>query len=733
MNDNSDDSILARAKPEGFVCRAREKEIIERHAGGESAAQGLIVLSAAGEATGATEILRQTYDRIFSAQKTLPFYFAFHPNDKTAKECAVRFLQTFLRQAVAFRRRDASLLNIAPGICEINNLAEPSDAHWVHQLTAACRAEGGLNDEQSFVWQCLSAPLRAAAAGDLTVTVLLDDLQNAPAQLIAQLKEVYGRSTVPFILAGWRRFVLRQMQSGAAKLNNAEVLRLDRLPFAEAEILTEKLAEKYRVKINEQTRALIVRQFQSNALFIESILAAAREKNTDLENFQITERIYTDELFGGRIGRFYDDVFCDLASGFVAQRQLIELLYQGINSSRKKTTADIWREKSLLDEKEFSVLIDKLYIREIINFDAGTIYFDGADEVFKDYIEARYRLEILDEPRALVVGNALKKILNRAPQLMTRDYRRAAAIGFRELLAVFNCQKIPASLFDYDKFKKLGKKTGENEALPVKLPQIVFTTSGEAFYPPISRVADAERVAVALGFETPDYRRENEIAWIAAEIDSKLEAAENLTKFWCDRLEMLAVMCGFPNYQLWLVAPEGFAPAAIEVLRQRNVFGSSRKQLELLIKHLKIENLTAQKNDADEYEMILPMGDETEIIAAAAIEEIVKRHHFPPPEITKIKTAVIEAYINAAEHSLSPDRKIHQKLVVEDNKITITISNRGIKLPPEKINQSATPIEPDEGRRGWGLKLMRTLMDEVNFEQVDDGTRISMVKYLRQT
>ncbi|MGI8640771.1 MAG: ATP-binding protein [Pyrinomonadaceae bacterium] len=42
-------------------------------------------------------------------------------------------------------------------------------------------------------------------------------------------------------------------------------------------------------------------------------------------------------------------------------------------------------------------------------------------------------------------------------------------------------------------------------------------------------------------------------------------------------------------------------------------------------------------------------------------------------------------------------------------------------------------MKPDEGRRGWGLKLMQNLMDEVKFEQVDDGTRISMTKYLKNS
>ena len=41
--------------------------------------------------------------------------------------------------------------------------------------------------------------------------------------------------------------------------------------------------------------------------------------------------------------------------------------------------------------------------------------------------------------------------------------------------------------------------------------------------------------------------------------------------------------------------------------------------------------------------------------------------------------------------------------------------------------------EAAEARRGWGLKLIRTLMDEVEFERVDDGTSLRMTKYLRDT
>ena len=127
---------------------------------------------------------------------------------------------------------------------------------------------------------------------------------------------------------------------------------------------------------------------------------------------------------------------------------------------------------------------------------------------------------------------------------------------------------------------------------------------------------------------------------------------------------------------------------------------------------------------ADEYEIVVPMGEDTEIVAARTIEDIAKRYDIPQKTINQIKTAVVEACINASEHSLSPDQKIYQKFSVDSDTITISIYNRGLRLTDKKPKAK----DDDEGRRGWGLKLMQGLMDDVRIEQTDDGTRITMVK-----
>src|SRR5207253_1381237 len=154
---------------------------------------------------------------------------------------------------------------------------------------------------------------------------------------------------------------------------------------------------------------------------------------------------------------------------------------------------------------------------------------------------------------------------------------------------------------------------------------------------------------------------------------------------------------------------------------------------ELLTARIKPEARTLGESQPDEYEMVIPMGADTELIAAHTVEQIARRVNFGPEAINQIKTALIEACINAAEHSLSPDRKIYQRFRVENDRLVVTVASRGV-VPASLAVQNGHDArsEKEDGRRGWGLKLIQTLMDEVEFERVDDGTQLRMTKYFRK-
>jgi serine/threonine-protein kinase RsbW len=732
------EKILATIAPEDFIGRNGETESLLRHSKGESSSRRLLLLSA--PALGASELLKQTYDRLFREQgDCVPFYFSLSDTDKSAEQFALRFLQTFLQQTVAFRRADKKILDASPDIFELAELAVPNDGYWIDRLIAACQTEGKLNDKRSFIKNCLSAPLRALAHG-ANVFVMIDNLHEAgqfatEIDLIEEIKEIYSSANVPIVLAGKRRFLLDAAQTGNTKLTGAEILQIEPLAFADAGILIENLAEKFKLKINEQTRDLIARQLDAKPIFIQFFFQAASKRKLDLDSFQRVEQVYADEIFGGGIGKFYDTIFQKISPNAETQKNILALLFDALTVETGKTPIEFWQRRIGSDDTEFYHAMRLLNRHEIVRLTSNLVEAMDENEILTDYIVSRFRLEVAAEIRALVVGEMLSGFLKRAPQLMAEFYRRASAVGLRELLGVFNCQEIPLALLDYPIFKARYKGAENTEIFEhikentekIRLPQIVYTAHTVAFYPAIGQFTEKERSAVALGFEQCAYTDEDETVWIAAEIDSKLEASKEAAEFWCDRLEMVALLCNFLNYKLWLVAPEGFTPEAVEVLQNRNAFGSSRRQIELLINFLDAKDIIGEKPLKNEYEIVVPMGEDTEMIAAHAVEEIARKHSFTPKAINQIKTALVEACINATEHSLSPDRKIYQKFTIENDRIVITISNRGLRLADKK----AVEIKPDEGRRGWGLKLMQTLMDDVKFEQVDDGTRISMTKYLK--
>ncbi|HEX8071463.1 MAG TPA: ATP-binding protein, partial [Pyrinomonadaceae bacterium] len=556
--------------------------------------------------------------------------------------------------------------------------------------------------------------------------------------VVAQSAAQWG---APFVIAGPRRRLL-DLLNGSLPLASLEGLRrlhLDRLKEADARALVGGLAQRLGVALNEETRDLLVQQLEASPYLIAAVLDAARTTGAPLTSFRDFQSIYVDELLGGRIGRRYASVLEDVAATPALRRGLLRVLYEASATPSGKSPAEVWMKRLGSDVREFERVTRLLHMHELASFHA-TYVEATPSAVWRDFLRASYRLQVSAEPRALVVADTLVEALKRAPQTMARHYRREAALGLRELLARFDYQRVPASLLHYDRFAGLYRGTDPEETAAgldaetdlIRLPQIVHAAAAAAFHPAILQVSDEERCAVAHGFDATPYTDANEIVWLAAEIEAKHEAGRAVTEVWCDRLAQLTHACHFKRVRLWLVAAEGFSAEASELMNERGVFSATRQQLELLTARLTPAPAAATKGGVlpDEFEMVIPMGGDTELIAAHTAEQIARRLEFQPEAINQIKTAVVEACINAAEHSLSPERKIYQRYRVESDKLVITVSSRGVLLPPSTV--APTTGEDSNGRRGWGLKLIRDLMDEVEFERVDDGTRLRMTKYLRR-
>jgi len=731
MSPQNANTLLTGVPPDRFVGRRQEFERVYAAAVTGIPARGIRLSAAAG--VGASELLRQVYDRLFTDQRfCVPFYFALEPGDESATSAATRYLYQFLLQAVAFRRGEPDLLLTQPDIGDLSRLAPPADADWVDGVREILERGGPLQNERAFIRTALAAPLRAAVNG-VRVFPIVDDLHRSvkmadDRRFVDELVSIFSVSKAPYVFSAAKGFVIRG--DGFEQLN-VEPLSREEM----SEVVASQGAEA-DVELSDHARDLIAVQTGSRPGRSQALIDAARSRRRRLESFRDVEQVYAEELVGGRLGQELDEKLLETASDADTVRRLVEALHFSIEPASSRFSLSALRERLDVDVDRFNRLIEALAVDGFVVLEAGLGRLEE-DALIADLIDSRYRLTRSGTTTASVQAHIVTKAIGRAPLLMENVYRSEAGLDLEELLLSFDLQEIPMGLLDYRAFRENYKGLPESEVLErlsrddqtVPLPQMSHVAellehlSSPGF-------AGADRVVVGVGFTDRAYRPDDRTVWLVAEIESKLEAEADAAESWLTKLSGAASPLGYKNYRVWLIAPEGFTNEALDVLEARDAMGSSRRQVELLREFLNphAANISV---DAKEYEMVIPAGDDAELISAHSLEEIARRHDFPAKAVNQIKTALVEACINASEHGLSPDRKIYQKFAVDDEKIVITISNRGIRMRPNNQNSNEGDASERTGRRGWGLELIRRLMDDVRVEQVDDGTRILMTKYLR--
>jgi serine/threonine-protein kinase RsbW len=739
--------VLGRVPRHDFVGRAGELDRVMAQASVEKSGRGLLLLME--PSAGVSELLRQAYDELFNQRsEVIPIYYAFTRHETTAVSAAIEFLNAFLQQYIAFRRNEPALCHAALTLQDLLELTPPADLEWVEQLVEAYKRQRFSNDDKALVRFCVGAPQRVPATAGRPF-VMLDGAQlaeqlNGTVVLGAEVLRVFGQASISYVLAGLRRQILQAAYNAKLNFEAIDLMRLEQLSVAEARQLAEHVARRQQVATSEEARDLIVQQFGRSPFFITTFLQAAREKNAALASYLDCERLYVDELLGGHLQQHFTDLIEEIAPSADTRLALIRLLWEAHAGDQRAASFEACRRRLHVTDEAMEEILQQLHIQEFLNWDRTTVEFGNGPQAWIDYLKTRYRLNILKEPRALVVADTLADALKHAPHTMARHYKQVGRHELRELLSSLDCQRVPAVLLNNSEFNQRFKGAGEEEIHSAMasethltpLPQVVNVASCLSFNNDFRQVCEESRCMVARAFEDGVYSDAREVVILAVDIESKLEVDVNVAELWCDRLETLSRAADFRRHQLWLISNEGFSDAAVKLLGTKRAFSSSRQQVELLFERLgtHITAVAAPPETEDEFLIVLPMGEDNELVAANTVEQIARRLSFRPEALNQIKTAIVEACINASEHSFSPDRKIYQRFRVENDRLVITISSRGIV--PAHVgtnNNNYDTADTGEERRGWGLKLIRSLMDEVEFERVDEGTRLRMTKYVRNS
>ncbi len=130
--------------------------------------------------------------------------------------------------------------------------------------------------------------------------------------------------------------------------------------------------------------------------------------------------------------------------------------------------------------------------------------------------------------------------------------------------------------------------------------------------------------------------------------------------------------------------------------------------------------------------MAVPMEPDQELEVARRAGELAYELGFDPDPIDEIKLALIEAVINAIEHGKSREDQVYITfgLCRKPLQMTIIISDTGAGFNPQAVETPDITKKMRKGarKRGWGLKIMSALMDEVRIDSSPTGTQITLVK-----
>ena len=135
---------------------------------------------------------------------------------------------------------------------------------------------------------------------------------------------------------------------------------------------------------------------------------------------------------------------------------------------------------------------------------------------------------------------------------------------------------------------------------------------------------------------------------------------------------------------------------------------------------------------AKQVTLTIPMHPDMELAAAKTASVLAELMNFGEGEVEEIQLAIIETCINAFEHSQSDDQEVHIDFLLKDDELQFKVTDRGVGISPDTLDGSrllgSPGVHTDLRKRGRGLQIIKSLMDEVDIESSPNGTTVKIIK-----
>ena len=728
MGKSSSQSGLLNGLPdEEFF--GRQAEVQQLFHAGLDAARGLqsSCFLSGQRKNGKTEILKRAYHRLFAEQEAVIPFFASLPKAIPSAEvfCREYFLTSAL-QCIGFLRKDARLVaSEKHDLNRIVQLAYESKLSWLtdaidhfHQFTKS-------KDLQSLSRLAILFPSSIAARTGLHAFVFVDDFHHLASVaslderllLTADFLRAIESRHAPHCLAGASKPLFQSLFRTAELPGCVEVISLRPLRPAEAQEMLEGLCHRFDVALDKELSTFIVEQLNCNPFYLRSMVQTARRQMKSLDSARQFASLYHFELMEGGLQLYFSSLLHSTSLTAVERIKALEFLQYCAHAPLEFAALHYLKGRELSEGVDFETILNALASLGFIDYSFGVVSALH-DPVLKDWVVWNFSHKVGGAELARVQFDLASGLLRKFGQTRRSRPQMEALKTLRAVLEGMNCQSVPLSWFRYAQHTRPEEVTAfqKTAAEEIVLPEVISVSV------PRNLGLTGEELpgglVLARGFDQGVYSDDAETAWLAASVAGA--AGLNEVQRFHRQCEAIRRQEGLQRTQFWLVAEEKFNQAAMSFAESQGLFTSSLEQLRMLAQEILTQEDDVpepeDRQEPDGYEITIPISADSELVAVRAFEQIVEGSGFSEKAKGQVRMALMEACINVKEAFAAETGKIHLGFEIVEDRLSV-------RLRPEGVVRAETDLV-----KAWGMKMLRTLMDEVKLHRTAQGFELMMVK-----